>query len=192
MQLHISIDRKCATYLGTQAIVCGNSDYTAVFSFDDEWDDYPIKTARFITEQGYMDVQFSGNTCQVPVVLNVTWMKVGVFAGELRTTTSAFIRCKKSVLCDSEDENNQKIVINSVSAIVTGDGLKLGADGKISVDTADTVERGNNKPVTSDAVFKSLSKLDIDSKAISEEIKKHIATDEEVAKMLNDVFGEEP
>lgn len=36
MYINISIGRKCAAYFGEQPIICGNSDYIAVFSFDKE------------------------------------------------------------------------------------------------------------------------------------------------------------
>ena len=37
-------------------IVCDNSDYTAVFDFDDEWSAYDTKTARFVSCGKYTDV----------------------------------------------------------------------------------------------------------------------------------------
>ena len=77
-------------------IVCGNSDYKISFNFDEEWDAHPVKTARFIWNGQYQDVVFNGNVCDVPVLTNTA---VGVYAGDLRTTTPALIACDKSILC---------------------------------------------------------------------------------------------
>lgn len=45
----ITVLDKVATAQGSEKIVCGNSDYVAVFAFDDEWAAQDAKTARFIT-----------------------------------------------------------------------------------------------------------------------------------------------
>ena len=73
-------------------IVCGNSDYAVRFDFDEEWEAYDLKTARFITEGGFFtDVQFTGSDCAVPVLTGTRTLLVGVFAGDVRTTTPAYI-----------------------------------------------------------------------------------------------------
>ena len=79
-------------------IVCDNSDYTAVFDFDAEWDAYDTKTARFVYGGKYTDAVFSGNECAVPVMQNTRAVTVGVFAGDLHTTTPAYISCVPSIL----------------------------------------------------------------------------------------------
>ena len=79
-------------------IVCDNSDYTAVFDFDAEWDEYTTKTARFVYGGRYTDVVFSGNECPVPVIQDTRAVTVGVFAGDLHTTTPAYISCVPSIL----------------------------------------------------------------------------------------------
>ena len=102
-KIHVTVKDKVATGEGSR-IVCGNSDYMAVFSFDEEWAAYDVKTARFVYPGGagdHIDVVFEGSTCPVPVLHGTIGVKVGVFAGELHTTTSAWFDCKKSVLCES-------------------------------------------------------------------------------------------
>ena len=79
-------------------IVCDNSDYTAVFDFDAEWDEYTTKTARFVYGGRYTDVVFSGNECPVPVIQDTRAVTVGVYAGDLHTTTPAYISCVPSIL----------------------------------------------------------------------------------------------
>ena len=84
-------------------IVCGNSDYQVQFSFDDEWAEFETKTARFIFGNNVVDVLFTGDTVAVPIISDASSVKVGVFAGNLHTTTSAIIPCKKSIRCEGGD-----------------------------------------------------------------------------------------
>ena len=81
-------------------IVCGNSDYKIIFDFSDEWQEYDTKTARFVFNNTYIDVIFTGDTVQVPIITNTLFVAVGVYAGDLCTTTPALIDCKKSILCE--------------------------------------------------------------------------------------------
>lgn len=81
-------------------IVCGNDDYYIEFTFDEEWQNENIKTARFIYNGIAEDVVFEGNSVNVPRLSNATTLAVGVFAGDLHTTTPALIGCKKSILCE--------------------------------------------------------------------------------------------
>lgn len=98
--LHISVNGKKATYLKRDgAIVCGNSDYVIAFTFDDEWSKYDKKMARFVVNGTFKDVAFTGTTCEVPILSNTNQLLVGVYAGELTTTTRATIPCLPSILC---------------------------------------------------------------------------------------------
>ena len=99
--IKITVRDKVATGDGSR-IVCGNSDYSILFDFDAEWDDYDVKTARFVyagMNGTYIDVVFSGTTCHVPVLQDAIGVYVGVYAGELHTTTPAWFECDKSILC---------------------------------------------------------------------------------------------
>lgn len=81
-------------------IVCGNSGYEIQFNFDEEWNDHLTKTARFIVNgDRTIDVVFEGDTVQVPILQNALYVSVGVYAGDLVTTTPALIKCEKSILC---------------------------------------------------------------------------------------------
>lgn len=102
MQFHVTIRSKIAVYMGIDPYICGNSDYTIRFDFDEEWAAHETKTARFVKQDGtYQDQVFTGNICPVPVISNTWGIMVGVFAGNLHTTTSAYIPAKKSILCAS-------------------------------------------------------------------------------------------
>lgn len=98
--INITVRNKIAVNPAQDRYVCGNSDFVVHFDFDSEWDAYENKTARFIKEDGsYVDQLFSGNDCPVPVISDTYKMHVGVFAGNLSTTTAAYVPAKKSILC---------------------------------------------------------------------------------------------
>lgn len=122
MTFNISIVNKRPTVIGTPIIVCGNSDYVIKFTFDEEWDGYDVKTARFVYDQAgaakYQDVVFEGDTATVPVLSNTREVLIGVYAGDLQTTTPARIPCERSILCGSgaheeppEDVYNQLLAL---------------------------------------------------------------------------------
>lgn len=102
-RMRVSVLDKIATKVCDTTYVCGNSDYVIDFTFDAEWDDYTIKTARFVpgNNRPPIDVVFEGNSCEVPVISNTLQFRVGVFAGDLHTTTPACVPAKKSILCES-------------------------------------------------------------------------------------------
>lgn len=108
--LEVVIRNKIATG-SRDFIVCNNSDYVIKFDFDSEWDGHTLKTARFIFNGSFVDVIFEGNTVSVPIISKSTTVSVGVFAGDLQTTTPAIFPCYKSILCDEglpkqEDDPN--------------------------------------------------------------------------------------
>lgn len=101
--LNISVANKVATYCQRDGfIVCGNSDYQITFTFDSDWDGYTNKIARFKWNGGHKDVKIEdGNTAAVPRIENATQVEVGVYVGDLSTTTPAVIPCTRSILCGS-------------------------------------------------------------------------------------------
>lgn len=99
---HVTVINRVATYLKRDgAIVCNNSGYKISFAFDSEWDAYATKTARFIWNGAYRDVEFTGNECAVPPIFNASEVHVGVYVDDIQTTTSAVIPCLKSVKCET-------------------------------------------------------------------------------------------
>ena len=90
--ISITVKNKVARGDGT-IIVCGNSDYVAHFDFDSEWDEYTTKTAHFEWGGRYEDRVFTGNECAVPVVYSINALTIGVFAGDIHSTTPAFFKC---------------------------------------------------------------------------------------------------
>lgn len=98
--INISVENKIAEADGI-LYVCGNSDFVAKFAFDAEWEAYENKTARFCYNNSYVDVVFTGNECPVPIISGTYFFNIGVYAGNLHTTTPARVPCKKSILCDT-------------------------------------------------------------------------------------------
>lgn len=104
MNINISVQNKVPILQGNPIIMCGNSDYTITFTFDSEWDNETAKTARFVYGNRMnplkcQDVPFTGNTVEVPVLVNVTEVYVGVYTDNLRTTAPARIPCQRSIRC---------------------------------------------------------------------------------------------
>lgn len=111
MNVGVIIANKIATGDGTK-IVCGNSDYIVNFTFDEEWAKYETKTMRVQYQNGkHEDVIFTGTRAALPVLVAQTVIHIGVFAGDLHTTTPAFFRCKPSILCKggSPDEPREDV-----------------------------------------------------------------------------------
>lgn len=177
--INITIRDKLAVVADRTVYVCGNSDYTVHFDFDAEWDAYKTKTARFIFGSKYKDVVFDGNECPVPIISNAYGLNVGVFAGDLHTSTPAYVETERSILCgfglpadpdpDVYDQIMSKLNMISddigaaVKEYLKENPIEGGVDfetdatltlenGVLSVNTADVVEADNTLPVTSAAV----------------------------------------
>lgn len=126
--LNITISNKVATYCQRDGdIVCGNSDYSIKFTFDAEWNTYLVKTVRFLYNGTAVDVIFEGDTVAVPKLQNTTLLTVGVFAGDLQTTTPATIPCVKSILCqDGLPPDPEPDVYNQIMGLILSGGCGNG------------------------------------------------------------------
>ena len=100
-RIEISVQNLVAWQTNSTDYVCGNSEFVVGFVFDREWNELETKTARFIHGGEHTDIVFTGTECKVPKILNVKSMEVGVFSGDLHTTTPAVVHCRKSILCKS-------------------------------------------------------------------------------------------
>ena len=143
-EIKINVADKVASAIGSPVIVCGNSNYKITFIFDSEWGAYQEKTARFTFRRDgidkYIDVLFSGSSCTAPILTNIERVSIGVYAGDLRTTTGADIRCKKSILCRGglKHEQPTEDVYNEILETVS---KKLGSEG--GTVTGDYYKDGN-------------------------------------------------
>ncbi len=94
--INIQINGKVAVS-PPEKIVCDNSDYEIEFKFDSSWDDYPVKTAQFIYNGIVIDEPINGTRAKVPPVIDAITLEVGIYAGDISTTTPAVIECLPSI-----------------------------------------------------------------------------------------------
>ena len=98
--IEIKVRNKRAKKTNAVEYVCGNSDYTVTFDFDKDWNGYNEKTARFTYGGVMIDIVFTGNQCSFPQIMNADIIKVGVFAGDLHTTTAAYVKAIQSIVSE--------------------------------------------------------------------------------------------
>lgn len=80
-------------------LVGENTGLTLKFDFDDEWSEYSAKTARVCIGSASTDIDFTGDTVELPLIpSSVRYIDVGVYAGDLSTTAPARIRVIPSIL----------------------------------------------------------------------------------------------
>lgn len=176
--IKISVNNKTAIKTDATVYICGNSDFIIKFDFDPEWETYDAKTARFSYDGRYIDVIFDGNECQVPIISDTYGFYVGVYAGNLHTTTPARVSCKKSILCgggipaDPAPDVYAQIMerLNNMEAsggvsFATDETLSF-EDGVLSVNRAFEVEQDNTLPITSAAVAATVGNIEILLKTI--------------------------
>lgn len=136
MNISINVTNKIASVVGSPVIVCGNSDYALDITFDSEWEGQTAKTARFVYvkdgEVKCADVVFSGITANVPKLMGTKEVYIGIYAGDLKTTTPARVPCQQSIRCmegapeDPTPSQYDQIIalLNSVSSIDVSAMLK--------------------------------------------------------------------
>lgn len=104
-QLHIKIREKEATLTSQDfQLVGGNSDYEVVFDFDDDWANHPVKTAVFVFGDKTVEKVFDGDVCEGVAIENATICLIGVFAGDIVTTTPACVSGIKASIRDLSSE----------------------------------------------------------------------------------------
>ena len=121
--MEIVIENRIARLSGTPQIICGNSDYAASFTFDSEWDEYSEKKAEFrYYRNGTIEhetVEFTGNSCAIPVLNDTDWVEIGVSAGDIRTTTPVRIPCIRCITdTPSEDYTPPVDIYNQLMEIL--------------------------------------------------------------------------
>lgn len=137
--LNIAVVNNVATYIQRDGfIVCGNSDYTVTFAFDSEWDAQLVKTARFKWNKEVRDVVIIGNIVNVPKITNATQVEIGVFAGDLYTTTPAIVPCIKSIVCGGGTPAEPSPDVYSQLIDMINAGMIQGPQGETGVSITDS------------------------------------------------------
>lgn len=104
--INIDVQNRIATAQGDPRIICGNGDYTVTFTFDEEWERYPAKTVRVSYWKNGLhlhapDIQITGSIAALPALYGIGEAEIGVYVGNIKTTTPARIPC---VPCATDDE----------------------------------------------------------------------------------------
>ena len=120
--INIEVKNKIARQTNKEAYVCDNSTFAILFDFDAEWDGFAAKTARFKYSGKSQDVVFTGSECPVPIIRNTGIIEVGVYAGDLHTTTAAVVMAKPSILSGSavHDEPPKDVYDQLMAALNSG------------------------------------------------------------------------
>lgn len=145
MRIRISVADKVATNPDNAKIVCGNSDYVIAFEFDDTWDSQAVKTARFVYQRHgktlYDEVVFTGTDCPVPVLYDVLEVRIGVYAGNLSTSTPARVECERSIKCgDPVHDEPPEDVYTQIVALVDEVALSAESASRSAEDAAEAAE----------------------------------------------------
>lgn len=122
MEIKVTVRDKIAVGDGTR-IVCGNSDYVVRFDLDAEWEQFITRTMIVVNnDKTYREYVFTGDTVALPVINNQTGISIGLYAGDLHTTTSASFDCLKSARCGLgvHEEPNEDVYNQLVQLVQNG------------------------------------------------------------------------
>lgn len=137
MNIDIKVRHRIA-YDADELLIANNTDYTITFDFDDEWAAHTSRVARFIINGSYTDVIFTGNTVTVPRITNnnTAYLFVGVYSGDLYTTTPAMIKVRKSIIDSSPVQPTPTPeVYTQILALLNGFSITASKTGKITTIT---------------------------------------------------------
>lgn len=136
MELTVKVRKKVAQGCGRR-IVCANSDYTVRFDLDEEWSGYAAKTMRVDYGNGtYTDVVFTGETAALPLIRGRRMIRIGLYAGNIHTTTPAAYECEESI-------SDAGGIPSAPEADVYAQLTELLESGKIKGEKGDTGARGS-------------------------------------------------
>ena len=132
IDVFVDIADKVASLVGTPAptIVTGNNDYTFHFTFDEEWDAYTTKTVRFAWkdkttgQSQYRDRIMTEDSVKAPAINNTNLLYVGVYAGDIRTSTPAVLVCFGAITDDApyHDDPNTDLYMQLIDLLEEGGG----------------------------------------------------------------------
>ena len=133
--IKIKVEGRIATNLTPEVkLVTKNDGYTVEFEFDETWSVSSLKTALFIANGHCIPVPFTGNVCNVPMLVGVELLNVGVKSDDvlgLQTTTAAKVFCVLSaddLVVDEIPAPSQSVYDQIVSMI--NEGMVKGEKGE--------------------------------------------------------------
>lgn len=151
-QFVISVKGKIAELVNGGKLVCGNNDYKIEFDFDEAWDNHNTKTALFVFGTQTIYKVFDGNICDGVVVENATNCYIGVFSGDLITSTYATIPCLMSIrdLGGVPEEPTKEVydqIIDLINKYIQGGGGTGGGGFSPTIEIV-PIEGGNRLVIT--------------------------------------------
>lgn len=97
-EIVVTVKNKMAVGDGS-VIVCNNSDYVVRFALDSEWDALALRTMRIVYDSySHTDIAFSGDTVALPAIIDRTSIGIGLYSGDIHTSTCAMFDCERSVM----------------------------------------------------------------------------------------------
>jgi hypothetical protein len=110
-----------------KSVIKWNTGYVISFSFDDEWGN--AKTLRVVNDKGEIidDILFNGNMVELPKIYDTKYIGIGVYEGDLKSTTELILACKKSIL-DYDSEFIEPPSENVYNKIIEGLNSKADKD----------------------------------------------------------------
>ena len=139
-EIVVTVKNKMAVGDGS-VIVCNNSDYVVRFALDSEWDALALRTMRIVYDSySHTDIAFSGDTVALPTIIDRTSIGIGLYSGDIHTSTCAMFDCERSVM----GKNSHAVappssdVYNEIVEMINDGRLKgdKGADGTNGADGA--------------------------------------------------------
>ena len=139
-EIVVTVKNKMAVGDGS-VIVCNNSDYVVRFALDSEWDALALRTMRIVYDSySHTDIAFSGDTVALPAIIDRTSIGIGLYSGDIHTSTCAMFDCERSVM----GQNSHAVappssdVYNEIVEMINDGRLKgdKGADGTNGADGA--------------------------------------------------------
>lgn len=139
-EIVVTVKNKMAVGDGS-VIVCNNSDYVVRFALDSEWDALALRTMRIVYDSySHTDIAFSGDTVALPAIVDRTSIGIGLYSGDIHTSTCAMFDCERSVM----GKNSNAVappssdVYNEIVEMINDGRLKgdKGADGTNGADGA--------------------------------------------------------
>ena len=139
-EIVVTVKNKMAVGDGS-VIVCNNSDYVVRFALDSEWDALALRTMRIVYDSySHTDIAFSGDTVALPAIIDRTSIGIGLYSGDIHTSTCAMFDCERSVM----GQNSHAVappssdVYNEIVEMINNGRLKgdKGEDGTNGADGA--------------------------------------------------------
>lgn len=139
-EIVVTVKNKMAVGDGS-VIVCNNSDYVVRFVLDSEWDALALRTMRIVYDSyTHTDIAFSGDTVALPAIIDRTSIGIGLYSGDIHTSTCAMFDCERSVMGNNSHAvaPPSSDVYNEIVEMINDGRLKgdKGADGTNGADGA--------------------------------------------------------